>query len=40
MVAINAPDMNMDQIVQMLKYDSNYGQYENEVQVPIKEMFQ
>jgi len=32
LVAINAPDMTMNQIVQFIKYDSNYGQYDGEIQ--------
>ena len=34
-MAINAPDMTMNQIVQFIKYDSNYGQYDGEIQVLI-----
>ena len=38
-MAINAPELTMDQLVQLIKYDSNYGQYEGEIQVLIKCFF-
>ena len=38
-MAINAPELTMDQLVQLIKYDSNYGQYEGEIQVLIECFF-
>ena len=32
-VAINDPDVSIDEMVRMMKYDTNYGRYEEEVQV-------
>ena len=32
-VAINDPEVSIDEMVRMMKYDTNYGRYEGEVQV-------
>ena len=31
-VAINEPDVSIEEMVRMMKYDTNYGRYEEEVQ--------
>ena len=32
-VAINDPDVSIEEMVRMMKYDTNYGRYEDEIQV-------
>ena len=39
-VAINEPDVSIEEMVRMMKYDTNYGRYEEEVQATnISEYF-
>ena len=35
-VAINDPDVSIEEMVRMMKYDTNYGRYEEEIQVKNK----
>ena len=35
-VAINDPDVSIEEMVRMMKYDTNYGRYEEEIQVKQK----
>ena len=37
-VAINDPEVSIDEMVRMMKYDTNYGRYEGEVQVIKKKL--
>ena len=34
-VAINEPDVSIEDMVRMMKYDTNYGRYEGEVQATV-----
>ena len=35
-VAINDPEVSIEEMVRMMKYDTNYGRYEGDVQVKQK----
>ena len=35
-VGINEPDVTIEEMVRMMKYDTNYGRYEGEVQATNK----
>ena len=37
-VAINDPDVSIEEMVRMMKYDTNYGRYEEEIQVKTKKL--
>ena len=38
-VAINEPDVSIEEMARMMKYDTNYGRYEEEIQAFVKKLF-